>query len=45
MGPSGHFYSYIYISGNVDDWERWFLGRAHCTRETLPDFREWCRVT
>ena len=35
----------MYISCNVDDWERWFLGRAHRTRETLPDFREWCRVT
>ena len=21
------------------------LGRAACTKETLPDFREWCRVT
>ena len=21
------------------------LGRAHRTNETLPDFREWCRVT
>ena len=21
------------------------LGRAPCTKETLPDFREWCRVT
>ena len=22
-----------------------YLGRAPCTKETLPDFREWCRVT
>ena len=43
MGPSGRFYSYI--SSDVDDWDRWFLGRAPCTRETLPDFRELCRVT
>ena len=21
------------------------LGRTPCTKETLPDFREWCRVT
>ena len=21
------------------------LGRASCTKETLPDFHEWCRVT
>ena len=47
MGPSGRFYSYIYIyiSYDVDDWYRWFLGRAPRTRETLPDFRELCRVT
>ena len=35
----------MYISSNVDDWDRWFLGRASRTRETLPDFRESCRVT
>ena len=35
----------MYISSNVDDWDRWFLGRAPLTRETLPDFRELCRVT
>ena len=22
-----------------------YLGKAPCTKETLPDFREWCRVT
>ena len=21
------------------------LGRTFCTKETLPNFREWCRVT
>ena len=40
------FYShiYIYISCDVDDWDRLFLGRASRTKETLPDFREKCRV-
>ena len=32
------------ISDDVDDWDRWFLGRAPRTRETLPNFRESCRV-
>ena len=32
------------IPDDVDDWDRWFLGRATRTRETLPDFRELCRV-
>ena len=32
------------ISNDVDDWDRWFLGRAPRTRETLPNFRESCRV-
>ena len=32
------------ISDEVDDWDRWFLGRAPRTRETLPDFRESCQV-
>ena len=28
------------------DWDRFCtLGRAPRTKETLPDFREWCRVT
>ena len=25
--------------------DRLYLGRAPRTKETLPDFREWCRVT
>ena len=30
----------------VNCWDRFCtLGRAPCTKETLPDFREWCRVT
>ena len=35
----------MFTSSDVDDWDRWFLGRAPRTRETLPDFREPCRVT
>ena len=38
-------FTHIYISFDVDDWDRWFLGRAPCTWETLPDFRELCQVT
>ena len=30
----------------VDYWDRLCtLGRAPRTKETLPDFRQWCRVT
>ena len=30
----------------VNCWDRFYtLGRAPRTKETLPDFREWCRVT
>ena len=30
----------------VNCWDKFFtLGRAPRTKETLPDFREWCRVT
>ena len=30
----------------VDYWDRLYtLGRAPRTKETLPDFREWSRVT
>ena len=36
----------IYISCDVDDWDRLCtVGRSPCTKETLPDFHEWCRVT
>ena len=28
------------IPDDVDDWDRWFFGRAPRTRETLPDFCE-----
>ena len=37
-------FTHIYISSGVD-WDRLgTIGRAPCTRETLPDFRESCRV-
>ena len=42
MSPRGIFTHVIF--DDVDDWDRWFLGRASCTRETLLDFRESCRV-
>ena len=29
----------------VDYWDRLYLGRAPRIKETLLDFREWCRVT
>ena len=30
----------------VNCWDRFYtLGRAPRTKETLPDFHEWCRVT
>ena len=28
-----------------ENWDRLYLGRALRTKETLPDFHEWCRVT
>ena len=42
MGPSGRFYSCICLMmllGQVCT-----LGRAPHTKETLPDFRERCRL-
>ena len=31
---------------SVNCWDKFCtLGRAPCTKETLPDFHEWCRVT
>ena len=47
MGPSGRI-GYIYIAYIVD-WDRFiqvlYLGRAPRTKETLPDFLKWRRVT
>ena len=47
MGPSGRI-GYIYcIYWTV--WDRYmqvlYLGSAPRTKETLPDFLKWCRVT
>ena len=46
MGPSGRF-THVMIYWIV--WDRFmqvlYLGRAPRTKETLPDFREKCRVT
>ena len=45
MGPSGRF-TYVMIYWIV--WDRFiqvlYLGRVPCTKETLSDFREKCRV-
>ena len=53
MGPRGritHVIGYIgYILLILVCWDRYmqvlYLGRAPRTKETLPDFREKCRVT
>ena len=46
MGPSGCF-THVMIYWTV--WDRfmhvWYLGRAPCTKETLPDFLKWRRLT
>ena len=43
MGPSGRFTHVMFYDV---DWDRLGTsGRAPHTRETLPDFRESCRVT
>ena len=49
-GPKWPFYSFFSVSGpgvvGVKCWDRLcILGRAPCTKETLSDFHEWCRVT
>ena len=37
---------FTHVMSDVDDWDRLgTMGRAPRTRETLPDFRESCRVT
>ena len=46
-GPKWSFYScwdYIALFG-TGFLQVLYLGRAHRTKETLPDFREKCRVT
>ena len=41
------FYSYMDLVWSLQTvWDRFCtLGRAPRTKETLPDFHEWCRVT
>ena len=35
----------MYMSHDIDVRTGCILGRAPCTKETLLDFQEWCRVT
>ena len=47
MGPSGrftHVVNYIGLLG-TGFMQVMCLGRAPHTKETLPDFLKWCRVT
>ena len=49
-GPKWPFLLILIVYGPgvavVHCWDRFCtLGRASHTKETLPDFREWCRVT
>ena len=46
MGPSGRFTQVIVIlMFGTGYMQVLYLGRAPRTKETLPDFREKCRVT
>ena len=49
MGPRGRFYPYLCILHILDclgqDMQVLYLGRAPPTKETLPDFLKWRRVT
>ena len=49
MGPRGRFYPYLCILHILDclgqDMQVLYLGRAPRTKETLPDFLKWRRVT
>ena len=46
MGPSGRFTHVIVIlMFETGYMQILYLGRAPHTKETLPDFREKCRVT
>ena len=44
-----HLLEYMFILEHCTVWDRYmqvlYLGRAPRTKETLPDFREKCRVT
>ena len=43
MGPRGRFYPYLYQV--IDIGTDLYLGRAPLTKETMPNFHEWRRVT
>ena len=47
MGPRGRFYPYLYqmIDIGIGYITGLYLGRAFRTKETLPDFLKWRRVT
>ena len=49
MGPRGRFYPYLCILYILDclgqDMQVLYLGRAPPTKETLPDFLKWRRLT
>ena len=50
MGPSGRIGYILHIldclgKGNAGYLQVLYLGRAPRTKETLPDFLKWCRVT
>ena len=49
MGPRCRFYPYLYILHILDclgqDMQILYMGRAPRTKETLPDFLKWRRVT
>ena len=50
MGPRGRFYPYLYLCDYIGLLGTGFLqvlylGRAPRTKETLPDFLKWRRVT
>ena len=46
MGPSGHIGCILHIFDCLRQvMQVMYLGRAPRTKETLPDFLKWCRVT
>ena len=46
MGPSGHIGCILHILDCLgQDMQVLYLGRAPRTKETLPDFLKWRRVT
>ena len=50
MSPRGRFYPYLYHCDYIGllgtgFMQVMYLGRAPRTKETLPDFLKWCRVT